>query len=58
MKSVFLSNLILLSKVGRPELPERWDWLMRVHDRGHLPFTVQQLEQALAADWNSKGDSK
>jgi hypothetical protein len=58
MKSVFLSNLILLSKVGRPELPERWDWLMKVHDRGLAPCSVRELEQALAADWNRKGDSK
>ena len=58
MKSVFLSNLILLSKVGRPELYQRWNWLMKVHDRGHLPFTVQQLEKALGVDFNKKGDSK
>jgi hypothetical protein len=58
MKTFLIWVLIRLSKKGRSELPERWDWLMKVHDRGLAPCSVRELEQALAADWNRKGDSK
>lgn len=58
MKSFLLSLLVRLSKKGRPELPERWDWLMNLHNSGLVPCTVRELEQALATDWNNKGGSK
>ncbi len=58
MNSLSLNIFIYLSGIGRPELPERWRWLVRVRDLLCLPWRDADLERALGDAWNKKGETK
>jgi hypothetical protein len=58
VNSLSLNIFIYLSGIGRPELPERWRWLVRVRDLLCLPWRDADLERALGDAWNKKGETK